>query len=110
MRGTNRELLSFKQGRLHWLVQSYGTGFRLLFEDMGCLMQGLGFPSESGQNLSAPFVSMLQAGLLDQSVFTLWLNPDTTNSYAGELSFGTVNGERYFGNIRYLNIAPSNGP
>ena len=73
-------------------------------------MQGLGFPSESGQNLSAPFVSMLHAGLLDQPVFTLWLNPDTTNSYAGELSFGTINGKRYFGNIRYVSIAASNNP
>ena len=68
-------------------------------------LQGLGFPTSSSQNLSQPFLSMLELGVLDAPLFTLWLNPISQGAYAGELAFGTVNPKRYFGNIRYAGMA-----
>ena len=72
-------------------------------------LQGLAFPSTTGQNLSAPFISMLRAGLLDKPVFTMWLNPNMLDSYAGELKFGIIDSQRYFGNMRYVNVSSDSG-
>lgn len=79
---------------------------------MDCCCQGLSFPTASStrQNLSMPFLSMVRNKLLDAPLFSLWLNPESTKSYAGELVFGKINRLRYTDELQYATVEPdSNG-
>lgn len=67
-------------------------------------MQGLAFQALSKQSgVVPPFFNMVNQGLLDAPVFSVWLNRDiSTGVYpAGELLFGGINTSRYSGDLRY---------
>ena len=69
--------------------------------------QGLGFAAQTGdldandssQQITPLFAGMVQKDLLDQQLFSLWLNPVVGAEPAGELSVGTINTARFDGPI-----------
>ena len=63
------------------------------------MVQGLGFKGNSAQNATPPFFNMVEAGILDQNLFSVWLNPALDAPSAGELIFGGVNETRYSGEL-----------
>ncbi len=50
------------------------------------------------------FFRMLQSGLLDEPLFSIWLSPDPTNEPAGKLLFGGHNPKRYRGDLQDLPV------
>ena len=67
-------------------------------------MQGLGFPAISNLQTTPAFFNMLDDGMLDQPVFSLYLNPDISAEPAGELGFGLVDPSKYVGKITYTPV------
>ncbi|KAK9851857.1 hypothetical protein WJX84_000230 [Apatococcus fuscideae] len=60
---------------------------------------GLGFPTNSALKAVPPFFSMIQQGLLEQPMFSVWLNPHLTAADAGEVAFGGINPNRFSTNM-----------
>ena len=59
--------------------------------------QGLAFPNISTAGVVPPFFNMVERGLLQQNLFSLWLNPNQTSVAAGELVFGGINAANFTG-------------
>lgn len=68
-------------------------------EVLSCPAQGLGFPNNSAQHALPPFFNMIQENLLDQNMFSVWLNPDLAAADAGEVTFGGLDPSRFSGNL-----------
>lgn len=64
----------------------------------------LGDDDYSG-GIPTPLKSMLQQGLIDQEVFTVYQNPDQVASPGGEIAFGGVDKSHYAGDLVYLTRA-----
>lgn len=47
---------------------------------------------------------MVQQGLIDEAVFSFWLNKNEDSDNGGELYFGGANAEHYIGDINYVNL------
>ncbi len=78
--------------------------------------QGLALPSLSKASGGRPgFWRMLDLGLLDTPMFSLWLNPDVSEVAAGEIRFGGASVDRQDGPLVELPVvsdkcAPGCGP
>ena len=73
-----------------WVICSCGCA---------CSLQGLAFPGNSAQGVTPPFFNMVQGGLLDSNIFSVWLNPNLAADNAGELVLGGINTLRYSGTL-----------
>jgi len=82
----------------------------------GRASQGLALPSLSKASGGRPgFWRMLDLGLLDTPMFSLWLNPDVSEVAAGEIRFGGASVDRQDGPLVELPVvsdkcAPGCGP
>lgn len=66
---------------------------------------GLGFQSISVGGVQPPFFSMIMQGLIDQPVFSVWLNRDQNGKTGGEIIFGGSDPSKYQGNIAYIPVS-----
>ena len=66
-----------------------------------CTVQGLGFPNNSAQHATPPVFNMIWEGLLEQPMFSVWLNPDLAAARAGEVEFGGLNPSRFSGTMTW---------
>ena len=62
---------------------------------------GLGFPKLSVDGVVTPFENMVDQKLIDESVFSFYLNKDPKGKVGGELIFGGVDKEHFDGEITY---------
>lgn len=60
-------------------------------------LQGMGFPMIAVTGAPPPFTQMVNQGLVDQPVFSFWLNRDPSSDEGGELVLGGVNPSRFTG-------------
>ena len=63
------------------------------------VVQGLALPSLSKQGQMPAFFRMLEANMLDEPLFSIWLSPDPTTEPAGKIMFGGHNPQRYIGDL-----------
>ena len=61
--------------------------------------QGLALPGLSKQGQMPAFFRMLEGGMLDEPLFSIWLSPDPTTEPAGKILFGGHNPQRYIGDL-----------
>lgn len=66
--------------------------------------QGLAMPALSKQGQLPAFFRMLESGLLDEPLFSIWLSPDPTLEPAGKIHFGGHNPARYTGELLDLPV------
>lgn len=66
---------------------------------------GLGFQSISVGGVKPPFFSMIDQGLIDNPVFSVWLNRKVNGKSGGEIIFGGSDQSKYQGNISYVPIS-----
>ncbi|XP_072744042.1 lysosomal aspartic protease-like [Anoplolepis gracilipes] len=64
---------------------------------------GLGYPSISEDGVTPVFNNMLQQGLVSQSIFSFYLNPDPSGS--GELMLGGSNPNHYHGDLTFAGLS-----
>lgn len=65
---------------------------------------GLAFESISSSDAVAPFYNMIEKGLIDEPVFSFWLNKNQDSNIGGELYFGGTNPNYYIGDINYVDL------
>ncbi|XP_075492214.1 cyprosin-like [Primulina tabacum] len=65
---------------------------------------GLGFQEISVGNIVPVWYNMLDQDLVDEKVFSFWLNRDTDADSGGEIVFGGVDPEHYKGNHTYVPV------
>ncbi|BDA49337.1 Cathepsin E at N-terminal half [Coccomyxa sp. Obi] len=65
---------------------------------------GLAMPALSKQGQLPAFFRMLESGLLDEPLFSIWLSPDPTLEPAGKILFGGHNPARYTGDLLDLPV------
>ncbi|KAK9802917.1 hypothetical protein WJX73_006571 [Symbiochloris irregularis] len=85
--------------------QSFGLATSLSsdFDDTSCDgLFGLGYAALSQMRVLPPFFTMLSEGILPQSLFSVWLNPNPMQLEAGSITFGGIDKSRYSGDITYL--------
>lgn len=68
------------------------------------MSQGLALPALSKQGQLPAFFRMLESGLLDEPLFSIWLSPDPTLEPAGKILFGGHNPARYTGELLDLPV------
>lgn len=73
-------------------------------ETLSCQAQGLALPALSKQGQLPAFFRMLESGLLDEPLFSVWLSPDPTTEPAGKIMFGGHNPQRYVGMLQDLPV------
>lgn len=57
----------------------------------------MGFPEIAVTGALPPFQNMLQAGVIQEPVFSFWLNRDVGGQLGGELTLGGVDPDRFRG-------------
>lgn len=57
----------------------------------------MGFPEIAVTGALPPFQNMLAAGVIEEPVFSFWLNRDVAAKEGGELTLGGVNPDRFHG-------------
>jgi len=65
---------------------------------------GLGFKSAANSKATPPFVSMVKQNLVENSVFSVYLNRDPRAQHGGEIIFGGVDPSMYQGDFTYLPV------
>eukprot|EP00197_Chlamydomonas_leiostraca_P002454 CAMPEP_0202856990 /NCGR_PEP_ID=MMETSP1391-20130828/89_1 /ASSEMBLY_ACC=CAM_ASM_000867 /TAXON_ID=1034604 /ORGANISM="Chlamydomonas leiostraca, Strain SAG 11-49" /LENGTH=535 /DNA_ID=CAMNT_0049535727 /DNA_START=13 /DNA_END=1620 /DNA_ORIENTATION=+ len=65
---------------------------------------GMGFPAISVQRVVPPFTNMVEQGLLEEPVFSFWLNRDPDSPVGGELVLGGVDEQHYVGEHTWVPI------
>lgn len=66
---------------------------------------GLGFPKLSVDGVVTPFENMVDQKLIDEPVFSFYLNKDPKGKVGGELIFGGVDKDHFEGEITYANLS-----
>lgn len=69
------------------------------------LPQGLGFPTISVQGIPPPFTKMVEEGLVDEPVFSFWLNRNAKEDLGGLLTFGGVNPDYFEGEHKWVDLS-----
>jgi saccharopepsin len=65
---------------------------------------GLGYDTIAVQRVVPPFYHMVNRGLIDEPVFSFWLNSKDAGGDGGELVFGGTNPKHYVGDIHYAPV------
>lgn len=65
---------------------------------------GLGFMEISEDQIVPPFYSMMYEGLINSSVFSVWLNRNQSDKVGGEIVFGGADESKYTGDFHYVPI------
>jgi len=69
-------------------------------------IMGLAFDSISVDQITPPFYNMMtQQGLLDQNLFSFWLNRTANGEPGGEIVFGGMNDAHYIGDHTYIPLS-----
>lgn len=66
---------------------------------------GLGFPTISVQGIPPPFTKMVEEGLVDEPVFSFWLNRNAKEDLGGLLTFGGVNPDYFEGEHKWVDLS-----
>ncbi|KAL5281087.1 hypothetical protein ACFFRR_004856 [Megaselia abdita] len=66
---------------------------------------GLGFQEIAVDNIVPPFYSMVWQELLPASIFSVWLDRNSSNPNGGEVIFGGSDSSKYSGEIKYVPIS-----
>ena len=69
--------------------------------------QGLALPGLSKEGQMPAFFRMLESGMLDEPLFSMWLSPDPTAEPAGKVMFGGHNPMRYQGDLQDITVISS---
>jgi phytepsin len=64
---------------------------------IGCNVQGMGFPEIAVDKATPPFINMVEQGLIDEPVFSFWLDRNLDDPTGGELVLGGVDPAHYRG-------------
>jgi len=67
-------------------------------------IMGLGYDTISVKHVTPPFYHMVSRGLLDESIFSFYLNNVETGEEQGEAVFGGVDPSHYEGKIHYAPV------
>ncbi|XP_052188367.1 aspartic proteinase-like isoform X2 [Diospyros lotus] len=65
---------------------------------------GLGFQENSVGNVTPLWYNMIQQGLVDRQIFSLWLNRDPKSNVGGEIVFGGVDWRYFRGDHTYVPV------
>jgi len=66
---------------------------------------GLGYPTIAVNRIVPPFQEMLNQGLIDEPVFSFYLNRDMNDpEHGGEITFGGINPAHHLTNITYVSV------
>lgn len=65
---------------------------------------GMGYKEISVDQVVPPFYNMVSQKLVDQPVFSFWLNRNATDPNGGELLLGGVDDAKYTGDITYVPV------
>ncbi|XP_057317584.1 lysosomal aspartic protease-like [Hydractinia symbiolongicarpus] len=65
---------------------------------------GMGFQELSEDNVVPPFYNMVSQKVVDQPVFSFWLNRNANDSAGGELLLGGTDPARYVGDFTYTPV------
>jgi len=65
---------------------------------------GLGFKSVATSHATPPFVNMVKQNLVENAVFSVYLNRDPRAHHGGEIIFGGVDPSMYQGDFTYLPV------
>lgn len=68
-------------------------------------MQGLALPALAKDAWQMPaFFRMIQAGLLRDPVFSVWMDPNPNAVPAGEVLFGGADASRFTGDLHFIRV------
>jgi len=65
---------------------------------------GMGYPQISVDGVVPPFQNMIAQGLVDEPVFSFWLNRNAADEKGGEITFGGSDPNHYEGDITWTPI------
>lgn len=65
---------------------------------------GMGFDTISVGNGTTPFTNMVKQNLIEEPIFSFYLNRDQTKSPGGEIIFGGIDKQHYVEPITYVNV------
>ncbi|KAM0735583.1 Lysosomal aspartic protease [Formica fusca] len=65
---------------------------------------GLGYDTISEDAVTPVFYNMVQQGLVEQPIFSFYLNQDDSSTEVGELIFGGTDPDHYVGEITYVPV------
>ncbi|XP_029680504.1 lysosomal aspartic protease-like [Formica exsecta] len=65
---------------------------------------GLGYDTISEDGVTPVFYNMVQQGLVEQPIFSFYLNQDDSSAEVGELIFGGTDPDHYVGEITYVPV------
>lgn len=67
-------------------------------------IMGMGFPEISVGKVEPPFQNMLRQGIIEEAVFSFWLNRDKDDQNGGELVLGGVNPDHFKGDHTWAEV------
>merc|ERR1712168_1684000 len=65
---------------------------------------GMGFPQIAVLGVRPPFNSMVDQGVVDEAIFSFWLNREANAEHGGELILGGSDPEYYTGDMTYVPV------
>lgn len=63
---------------------------------------GMAFTPVAEDNVVPPFINMIEQGLLDEPVFSVWMDRNQTAPHGGEIIFGGVDTTKFRGDFHYI--------
>lgn len=94
-------------GRAVLRQQTFAEGYSMGATDYAVYdgLFGLAFQSISTNNIVPPFYQMLEQGLIEEPVFSFWLNRNPFVRMGGELVLGGSDPSKYTGNFSYVPLS-----